>query len=68
MVLNRAAAADLTGRRPVLKPRRGRSAVLPLLIEIVAEALAAGHLGTRFVPVNGPIAPFGDAGICGCGR
>lgn len=61
IALNRAAAADRTGQLGPVLAEAGRSAVLPLLIEIVAEALAAGHLGTRLAPRMRGRLPLGDA-------
>lgn len=61
IALNRAAAADRTGQLGPVLAEAGRSAVLPLLIEIVAEALADGHLGTRLAPRMRGRLPLGDA-------
>lgn len=61
IALNRAAAADRTGQLGPVLAEAGRSAVLPLLIEIVAEALVDGHLGTRLASRMRGRLPLGDA-------
>lgn len=50
MALNRAAAADRTGQLGLVLAEAGRGTVVPILVEIVAEALARGHLGARPAP------------------